>query len=351
MPLTRIVIAETDEQYLMPFERKFIEEFGDKAEINIITDVEYLKNFFSKPQNIDILVINENIYDYSFQKHNILNTFLLSEKETEENSTANLDVHTIYKYTSVKEIYNTIINNMTTKVVDNNKREKETHIIMIHSSIGGVGKTTTAIGIAGALAKAYKKVLFIGIDSLQGYGYFIERPVFLNNSVEKHIKTNSESVYDCIKPYIISEFIDFVPPFLSSCSLNLSATNYTNLISSIAKSKNYDYIIIDTSSEFSESISKLMGISSNVVLVLEQDKYSAYKFNCLSNNIDCSDKNKFVFVCNKYDSEKANYMIKDDLINKFIISEYINYDSEIQQMVIKELADVKSYQKVAYMFL
>lgn len=351
MSLTRILIAETDEQYLMPFERKFVEEFGDKAEINIITDLEYLKIFFSKPQNIDILVINEKIYNSSFQKHNILNTFLLSEKECEENITADLDINHIYKYTSIKEIYNTIINNVTTRVSDNSKNEKETRVIMVHSPIGGVGKTTTAIGIAGALAKAYKKVLFLGIDNLQGYGYFIEKPALLNNSVERHIKNNSENVYDYLKPNILSETVDYMPLFMSSCSLNLSAVNYMNLINSIVKAKIYDYIIIDTSSEFSESISKLMGIASNVVLVLAQDKYSAYKFNKLSNNIDCSDSNKFVFVCNKYEPEKENYMIKDDLINRFFISEYINLGSEISQLHLKDLADIKSYKKIAYMFL
>lgn len=350
MSLTRILIADTDEQYLAPLERKFIEEFGDKAEINIITDLEYLNFFFSKPQNIDILVINENIYDNTFQKHNILNTFILSEKDTEDNLTADLDINHIYKYTSVKEIFNTIKNNVTTKVV-NNIDERETRVIMVHSPIGGVGKTTTAIGIAGALAKAYKKVLFIGIDSLQYYAYFIDKPMFLDNTVERRIKSDNENVYNNLKPFILSEFVDFMPPFMSSCSLNLSAVNYANLINSIIKSKNYDYIIIDTSSEFSETISKLMGISTNVIIVLGQDKYSVYKFNCLSNNMDCSDTNKFVFVCNKYEPESENYLIKDDFINRFTISEYIHYDSEISNLRIKELADVKSYQKVAYMFL
>ncbi len=351
MSLTRIVVAETDEQYVLPLERKFIEEFGDKAEINIITDKDYLTYFFSKPQNIDVLVINENNYDSSFHKHNIQNIFLLSENETAENLTADLDINRIYKYTSVKEIFNTIVNNMTATVSDNTSQKKQTKVIMVYSPIGGAGKTTIAAGISSALSKAYKKVLFIGIDSLQGYSYFIEKPVYLNNSIEKLIKNENDNIFNSLRPYVISEFVDFMPPFSSLCSLNLSASNYANLIKGIAESAAYDYIVIDTSSEFSEIITKLMGVSTNVVIALSQDKYSAYKFNCLLNSIDCSDTNKFVFVCNKYESDEENYLVKDEVINKFSISEYISFDNEIPQLSLKTMSDVKSYQKIAYMFL
>ena len=351
MSLTRIVVAEPDEQYILPLERKFIEEFGDKAEINIITDIDYLHMFFSKPQNIDVLVINENIYESSFHKHNIQNVFMLSENETEENLTADLDINRIYKYTSVKEIFNTIVNNMTASVTENTVQKKQTKIITVYSPIGGAGKTTIATGIASALAKAYKKVLVVGIDSLQGYSYYIETPTYLNNSVEKMIKNENEHIFNSLKAYILSEFVDFMPPFMSLCSLNLSASNYAYLINSIAESASYDYIIIDTSSEFSEIITKLMGISTNVIIALEQDKYSSYKFNCLLNSIDCSDTNKFIFVCNKYESDQENYLVKDDVINKFSISEYISFKNEIPQLSLKEISDVKSYQKIAYMFL
>ena len=351
MSLTRIVVAEPDEQYILPLERKFIEEFGDKAEINIITDIDYLHMFFSKPQNIDVLVINENIYESSFHKHNIQNVFMLSENETEENLTADLDINRIYKYTSVKEIFNTIVNNMTASVTENTVQKKQTKIITVYSPIGGAGKTTIATGIASALAKAYKKVLVVGIDSLQGYSYYIEKPTYLNNSVEKMIKNENEHIFNSLKAYILSEFVDFMPPFMSLCSLNLSASNYAYLINSIAESASYDYIIIDTSSEFSEIITKLMGISTNVIIALEQDKYSSYKFNCLLNSIDCSDTNKFIFVCNKYESDQENYLVKDDVINKFSISEYISFKNEIPQLSLKEISDVKSYQKIAYMFL
>lgn len=351
MSLIRIVIAETDEQYILPLERKFIEEFKDKAEINIITDIDYLHTFFSKPQNISLLVINENLYESSFHKQNIQNVFLLTENESDDNLTSDLDINRIYKYTSIKKIFNNIINNMTAADVDKSTQKKQTQILMVYSPVGGSGKTTISAGIASSLAKAYKKVLLLGTDSIQGYSCYMENPRYLDPSVQKMIKNESSNLFPAINPYITSQSCDFFPVITNLCSLNLSATNYAYLLKSIVEAEIYDYIVIDTSTEFTDNISKLMGISSNIIIVLEQDKHSAFKFNRLLNIIDCSDTNKFLFICNKYQSDKENMLVNDGIINKFNISEYINFENEIPLLPQKDMADVKSFQKIAYMFL
>ena len=92
-----IMLVDTDERYLMPIELKFIEELEDKIDIIVISDEGYLKEYFSTPRNIDILVINENLYSYEFEKHNIGNTFILTEKESQV-GTENLSLHSIYNY-------------------------------------------------------------------------------------------------------------------------------------------------------------------------------------------------------------------------------------------------------------
>ena len=106
-----IVLCDEDERYLVPLELKFTEEFGEKAEIIVITDKEYLKSFFSTPQNIDVLIINEDLYDEEYEKQDISNVFLLSEVDNSM-QTENMILKRIYKYTSVKQIYNDVVNNM-----------------------------------------------------------------------------------------------------------------------------------------------------------------------------------------------------------------------------------------------
>ena len=107
-----IVLCDEDERYLVPLELKFTEEFGEKAEIIVITDKEYLKSFFSTPQNIDVLIINEDLYAEEYEKQDISNVFLLSEVDNSM-QTENMILKRIYKYTSVKQIYNDVVNNMS----------------------------------------------------------------------------------------------------------------------------------------------------------------------------------------------------------------------------------------------
>ena len=80
MAKPRIIIADTDISYIIPLQLKFVEEFFEKVEIEIITDKEYYNQLFSTPQKADILIVSEELYDVSLQRHNIGNIFLMTEQ-------------------------------------------------------------------------------------------------------------------------------------------------------------------------------------------------------------------------------------------------------------------------------
>ena len=182
----KILMADADEKYLMPLERKFIDGFEDKAELTVITDPDYLKQYFMVPQKLDILIINEELYDSELERHNISNIFILKEEEQFDKNTGETETNQIYKYTSVKEIYNEIINKSSTKSVPLNHME-DTKILMMYSPIGGIGKTAVAAALCEAIARYHKKVLFIGIDNLQTFGSEIEQLPVMESGVEKFL--------------------------------------------------------------------------------------------------------------------------------------------------------------------
>lgn len=62
MDKPRIIIADTDENYIMSLQLKFAEEFFEKIDLEIITDINYFKELFSSHQKIDLLVISEEFY-------------------------------------------------------------------------------------------------------------------------------------------------------------------------------------------------------------------------------------------------------------------------------------------------
>lgn len=344
----KILMADTDDKYLMPLERKFIDELEDKADLIVITDPDYLKQYFSTPQKLDILIINEELYDVQLERHDIANVFILTE---EEKSPRDTETNQIYKYTSVKEIYAEVINKSPAKNASFNNTE-ETKILMIYSPIGGIGKTSVSAALCEAIAKYHKKVLFIGIDSLQTFGSIIEHLPDMESGAEKLMIEKSEYVYEAIKSKIITRTFDILPPFhLSLPSLNIKGEDYLNLLNCIKATKYYDYIVVDGVSDFNEDISRLMGIANHTIIVAGQDKNSAHKLDCLLRNIDCSDNERFVFVCNKYKNEKENFLTNNHFANLCKVSEYIDSCPENMDSDNTCLSNNRNVQKLALMFV
>ena len=98
-----------------------------------------------------MLIINEDLYDEEYEKQDISNVFLLSEVDNSM-QTENMILKRIYKYTSVKQIYNDVVNNMSSETLKTigDRENNETEFIMVYSPSGGSGNTLVSMGIAGA---------------------------------------------------------------------------------------------------------------------------------------------------------------------------------------------------------
>ena len=162
----RVIIADIDENYIKPLQFKFIKEFFDKIDLEIITEREYFEELFSSPQKAEILIISEELYDPSLQKHNMTNIFVMTE-QYEEGGTEELNINKMFKYTSVKEIFNEVVGKSAGLFNTKGNEKKETKIILVTSANGGAGKTTIAIGASACLTKSYKRVLYLNASRLQ----------------------------------------------------------------------------------------------------------------------------------------------------------------------------------------
>ena len=150
-------------------------------------------------------------------------------------------------------------------------------IIAISNQKGGVGKTTTAISLSGALLDYSKKVLLIDMDP-QGN---CSRGVGVDASLLKHtlfdVFVSSMDVKKVIKKTAFKG-LDILP-----CTVNLAiAEGKMSYSSPLTKLKevisevedNYDYIIIDTPPSYGFlSMSSL--IAANEVLIPVQCEYFA----------------------------------------------------------------------------
>lgn len=326
MARPKVIIADEDASYIVPLQFKFVTDFFNKIDLEIITDRAYFDEYFSRPQNAEILIISDDLYDSSLQRHNIQNIFVMME-QYDEGSTGELNVNQIFKYTSVKEIFNEIIGKSAGELNVATVEKKETQIIVFTSGYGGAGKTTISRNVALCLANNYKRVLYVNNGSLQSFQFeFNNTTKLLINDIRNKLYDKKNDLYMELKHLLRTEGFTYLPAFKTSLmSIGLSKVFFNNFVEDAKKSNEFDYIIVDLESVYDESMIKFFDSSEKVVIITEQKHSSIEATNDLIANISMHGEDKYVFVCNKFDKEKDNALIDSKQKINFTISEYVDY--------------------------
>lgn len=352
MAKPRVIIADEDAGYIVPLQFKFVKEFFNQIEIDVITDRNYFNEFFSKPQNAEILIVSEELYDISLQKHNIANIFVMVE-QFEIGGTGELNVNRLNKYTSIKEIFNEIIGKSGGALNVGAIEKKETQIILVTSAAGGVGKTTVAMGIAASLTKNYKRVLYINAARLQMFQHMLENSTAITSpDVYAKLAMASANVYSDIKHVVRTETFSYLPPFKAALmSLGLQFSIYEKVIMSAKKSGDFDFIIVDADTAFDEEKANLLNVADKVLIITKQTMASVASTNVMVSNINGVSNDKYIFVCNEFDKEKDNALISPGVTLKFTISEYIDCFSQRNKMKPEDFSKESGIQKTAFLII
>ena len=352
MARPRIIIADTDHSYIVPLQHKFIEEFFEKIDLEIITEKSFFEQLFSVPQKVDMLIVSEDLFSIELLRHSISNVFIMTEQPSDSLS-VEPNVHHIYKYTSIKEIFNVITGKGAVTLSTSAEHQKEPEIITVFSAAGGVGKTTVALGICAALGKNYKKVLYINAARLQAFQTLLSNPASIGaTDVYAKLSIGKENIYSDIKHAVRNEGFSYFPPFRASLmSLGIDYSIYEKIAVSAQKSGEYDYVIIDADAVFDEDKARLIDVSNKVIIVTRQNKASAYATQNLVANINGVSNDKFVFVCNDFDEDSPNELITPDVINTVNVADYVGHFSNYDQLKASDLANKNEIQKIAFLIL
>lgn len=352
MKKPRIVLADLDETYVIPLQLKWAEDYFDQVDLEIVTDQGYFDELFSTPQSIDILIISESLYDSSLHKHQIGHTFLMTE-QYEEEKTDILNVCPIYKYTSLKEIFNEIIGNSSDIFRAEKGSKAESQIIVVYSAAGGVGKTTVALGMAAGLTQNYKRVLYINASWLQSFHRMLSNKTPITSSdVYAKLSNPSESIYDDLKHVLRKELFTYLPPFKAALmSLGLKYSVYEAIAKSAKKSTDFDYIIVDADTEFDDEKASLINVADKVVIVTKQSASSVYATNCLAENINGVTNDKYSFICNDYKKEEDNAIISPDFSLKFSVNEYIEHMDHFNNLRCEDYSKSAGIQRTTFLVM
>jgi ATPases involved in chromosome partitioning len=352
MAKPRVIIADTDINYIIPLQLKFAKDFFDLVDIEIITNKQYFDELFMKPQKAEILIISEELYDVMLQRHNIANIFLMME-QYEEEQTGDLNVVKLFKYTSIKEIFNEIISKSAEALKIDQQKKQETQIIVVTSASGGVGKTTVSMGISACLTKNYKKVLYINASRLQAFQYMLDNQSGITTpDVYAHLTNPGNKVYLDIKHAVRNEIFSYLPPFKASLmSVGVNFSIFEKIAVSAKESGEFDFIIVDMDNSFDENYTKLLDTADKVIIVVNQTIKSVAHTNQLVANVNGINGDKYVFVCNDFDKEKGNALINPDMVLKFRVGDYIEHIKDYETKRIADFINEPGIQKGTFLVL
>lgn len=352
MAKPRIIIADTDISYIIPLQLKFVEDLFEKIEIEIISDQTYFEILFSTPQRADVLIISEELYSPNVLRHSIAHVFVMNE-QYEAEQTADLNVNHIFKYTSIKEIYNEITGKSSDVLRIEKSGKQETRVVLFYSVSGGTGKTTAAMGISASLVKNYKRVLYINAAHLQVFQHMLENHSAITTAdVYAKLATDEGGVYSDIKHVIRKEVFNYLPPFKAALmSLGLSYSVFEKIIVSAKKSGDYDFIIVDADTTFDEDKATLLNLADKVIVMVNQSLASVLATNILVSNINGADTDKYIFICNDFEKEDDNALISPNVSLKFTVSDYIEHFRHYERMKPIDLAKESSIQRTAFLII
>lgn len=352
MAKPRIIIADTDAGYIVPLQLKFVEDFFEAVDIEIITEVSYFEALFSTPQKADILIVSEDLYSQAMQRHNIAHIFVMNE-QYEEDQTADLNVNHIFKYTSIKEIFNEITGKSADVLKIKKGGKNETQVVLFYSASGGVGKTTAAIGVSASLTKNYKRVLYVNAARLQVFQHMLDNHSAISApDVYAKLAAADDSIYPEIKHVIRKELFSYLPPFKAALmSLGLDYSVFAKIIASAKKSGEYDFIVVDADVTFDEDKAALLNIADKVVILTQQTLSSVLATNILVSNINGANSDKYIFICNNFDKDKDNALISPAVALKFSISDYIDHFANYENMRPDSLSKENSIQRTAFLII
>ena len=290
----RIVLADNDLSYLATIELELLRQFGDRAQVELITDTDYLRDCFSVSQRIDVLIMNEALWLEDYRRQDIGQVFLLTESEERNDK---LEYPQIYKYTSVQSVLKTISNAVVRAL---GGESSACRVIAVYSPQGGCGKTSVAIGLASVLASFSGHVLFLSAEALPDFGPILGASAGMDDAMLHELKRERISSAT-LKRNIHSGLFDWVLPMRHVPeSYSLTERCFQTIIQQITAEQMYDYVIVDTCSNFDADKAALLTLADRVVVPLLQNRNGHEKLRVLANNLDLSDREKFAFVYNAW---------------------------------------------------
>jgi len=355
------LLADPDENYLEPLEWKLAEEFQDNVEIIVITNRTYFEEYFSTKKSIGIAILNHVFYSEALNRHDITHLFILTEEDNKANPNRedtypdsrreiglSREVHEIYKYTGVSDIYKKLLGSIKKEWQDFTPTRASTRILMVYSPIGGSGKTTVAVGISELLASENHRVLYLNTENHQALKCFTKQMQKMPGTFEKSLWGKDPCILEQLDSATGNGSFPYLLPLRrAAATVGISLEHYLFFLEKLKEHQSYEYVIVDMDCALRPDTCRMMNLADKVIIVAKQDLISAEKIDLLIDNIDCSDTEKFVFLCNQYEKMHTNHLLDGRMKNHCMVKYYINRFTG-EEILLSEMPEGKELNEFVY---
>ncbi len=196
-------------------------------------------------------------------------------------------------------------------------------IVTITSVKGGVGKTTTALNLAGTFSKMGKRVLIMDLD-LYGGGIAASLNISNDKDIYKLIDDMNNNRFDQIDNYVVpfNDLIYVLPAPKDPRYANKINVKYLSIVISRASVK-YDIILIDTTHILNELNLITLDSSDMIVYILSNDPIDLKNMKSMVSIYKDMKKDNYMIILNESKDRLRNYFSKYDIKN--IVKDNVDY--------------------------
>lgn len=309
-----VLIVCMDQEYISSVEYDLASVLGMDYVLETIDDTAYLEEYLKSSHRIDTLIIDEELAGEFCQKQNPAHVYQLSEGDESSGK--------INKYAGSQGIVQALGDMYLLK--DTNEQAHLTHLINVVSVSGGAGKTVTALGTAYWLSRQGYKTLYVDAEDFQTYDQILGCSPGDANCDRKLASAMRDFTKESIDSIIQADLIDYIRPFHGiPASYGIETSRYYELVNSLARSSDYDYIVIEHGSGvINGDIMQQILAGDRLIIASTQTAHSRDRLARFLENIG-QYSGQSIIVCGRFIKDKPDYLSELSLDNDIPIAEYI----------------------------
>ncbi|MEE0955618.1 MAG: AAA family ATPase [Eubacterium sp.] len=298
-----LTIVDTKEDASGSLLEGIIRRYASKVTVRVITEQQYLEEYFGTARNLDVLIVNSEDYGDYLKDSHIGHLFLLVS-EIDMDAAYPEDVTILMKYLPEDEIFQRL-----DKALDEESKaeeqpetgeEHETRMVAVYSPVGGCGKSLAAYAIARKLKNLDEKVLLIGCDSTQSLSAYMTGRKFAGEDLAESLKNPDEDTYWTILKYIERGEISYLLPFEKSLPLmDIGMKEWGTLIDIICRKKDFDYLVLDFGSVLDRDGAALLAKAYTLIILTENNEIADRKMKRLISNSELLPECDAIMVANE----------------------------------------------------